>query len=231
MKKRNKRKKKLVIFDLQPFINNSLELQWSHRRVLYGLQNTSISKHYITTEHSCDCTVDAWQPVHPYDRLPSTLQSCDHYLQSSLSAAPENQWGSCQGRLQAPTACCRAEIPSQRAALWEHRGCLACMEGITAPHRFPPTHPTLATLWGQKSCLLRQSESSSRLQKWSWDTRDLSSIPAACQRNFAPCQEGRGTLSKSCRNRAQILKNLFEGMSLHASEQRSFRGIAFHKIP
>lgn len=39
--------------------------------------------------------LSVWQPVHIYKMLP-----CNHYLQSSLLASIEYQWGNWQGRLQ-----------------------------------------------------------------------------------------------------------------------------------
>lgn len=48
--------------------------------------------------------MDGWQPVHTKDWLPSSLQSCGCYLQSSLLTYPENHWGSWEERLQAAAA-------------------------------------------------------------------------------------------------------------------------------
>lgn len=63
---------------------------------------------------SYDHILATWQPAHIYKWLSSALELCDCHWQSSLLAAPENQWGSFQG--------CLRTVPS------EHQG-ISVQEG------------------------------------------------------------------------------------------------------
>lgn len=59
--------------------------------------------HKMSHPHPFSHVIVIWEPVHIYNQLPSTLQSCDCHLHSSLLASTEDQWKSWQGSLQAAT--------------------------------------------------------------------------------------------------------------------------------
>lgn len=69
---------------------------------------------WCSHSQSRDHNSGTWQPVHNYDQFPSTLQSCEHHLQSFLLASPERQWGNLQGRLQVLAACWEDSLSSPR---------------------------------------------------------------------------------------------------------------------
>lgn len=55
---------------------------------------------HCPSSQSHDCIWGIWQPVCIQALMPSALESCDCYLQSSLSVSSEHQWGSWKERLQ-----------------------------------------------------------------------------------------------------------------------------------
>lgn len=54
-----------------------------------------IAKCHTPPPWSYDCDIDTWQPIHTYDSLPNSLQSCDGHLQCSWPASPKSQYFPC----------------------------------------------------------------------------------------------------------------------------------------
>lgn len=63
----------------------NLKLWWAWKRCFIACEALlAIAEHCTTFLWSHDCILGSWQPVHTFNSLPSTRQSCNYHLQSSL---------------------------------------------------------------------------------------------------------------------------------------------------